>query len=121
MVTAIARDVATVELHSEKIDRKEQGIDEQLEQFFASTTKVQKLFRIEGSKVGIFFDPSGAPIKVGFGYTTVRDKVALASEDLISQQVTQKIKAKIPSGCTYSTVIIEKINGIPFFQFLGLE
>jgi hypothetical protein len=121
MVTAMSRDVASVDMSNEKIDRKASGqsIDEQLEQFFASVTKVQKLFMINGSKVGIFFDPSGKPIKVG--YTTVRDKVALASDDLIPQQVTQKIKAKLPSGCTYSMVIIEKINGIPFFQFLGLE
>jgi hypothetical protein len=120
MVTQVSRDIA-VDMYNEKIDRQapEQGSEEQLEHFFTSATKIQKLFMIDGSKVGIFFDPSGESIKVG--YMTVGDKVALASDRPIPQQVIEKIKIKLPSGCTYSTVIIGKINGIPFFQYVGLE
>lgn len=124
MVTPISRDVVTMDLYDEKMSSvgqrvPEQSIEEQLEQFFISTTKTQKLFMIDGSKVGIVFDPSGEPIKVG--YTTVGDRVALVSDKTIPQQVVQKIKAKIPPHCTYSIVCIGRINGMPFLQFLGLE
>ena len=53
-----------------------QSIDEQLDQIFSSSSKTQQLFTIEGSRVGVIFNPGGEALRVGF--MTVQDPVVLS-------------------------------------------
>lgn len=93
------------------------GVEEQLEQLFRSQSKDQKIFTIDGSKVGVIFNPDGESLRAGF--MTVRDKVVFISDKAIPQEVSNRIAAKIPAGCNHSTVCIGSINGQSIFDALG--
>ncbi len=94
-------------------------VEEQLDRLFASKTKTQKLFTIDGSKVGIGFNPHGESLKAGG--LTVQDGVVLVSDRAIPEQVEQRINVKIPSPYTYSVISMKSLNGQPLFQALGFE
>lgn len=96
-----------------------QNLDEQLEELFSSADKAQKLFTIDGSKVGVIFNPSGASLEIG--YMTVEDSVVFVSNKAIPENVSSQIMAKIPAGYTHSTVCIGSLNGRSIFEVLGFE
>jgi len=96
-----------------------QSVEEQLESMFTSSSKTQKIFTIDGNKVGVVFNPNGEALRVGF--MTVSDPVVLVSDKTIPDPVTQRITAKIPPNLTHSTLCIGMINGLTPFQTLGLE
>jgi hypothetical protein len=96
-----------------------QSVEEQLESMFTSSSKTQKIFIIDGSKVAVVFNPNGEALNVGF--MTVNDPVVLVSDKAIPDPVAQRITAKIPSSLTHSTLCIGRINGLTPFQALGLE
>lgn len=98
---------------------KKQSIDEQLDEFFKSSTTTKKLFLFDQEKVAIFFSPHKEPIKVGC--ITVKDGIALVSESSISEKVLAKISSKIPVGYYYSQVAIGNINGQSTLKYLKFE
>lgn len=106
-------------LKTSAICRKILGVEEQLEQFFKSTTKNQKLFTIDGTKIGIIFNPGGESLKLGF--MTVTDPVVLVSEISIPEEVSSKIIKQIPQNCSHSTMSMGSINGQSTFVALGFE
>ena len=95
------------------------SVDEQLEQFFKSSRKTQKLFTIDGTKVGIIFNPGGESLKIGF--MTVKDPVVLISERSVPDEVSSRITRHIPENCTHSTLLFGSINGRPTLSALGFE
>jgi hypothetical protein len=97
----------------------QQSIEQQLEELFKSRTKAQKLFTIDGHKVGVSYRPEGEPLALGG--ITVGDKVALLSDKDIPEEISNRICAKMPSGCTQSTVCLGSINGRSIFSFLSLD
>lgn len=96
-----------------------QTIEEQLEQLFRSSGKTQKLFSIDGTKVGVIFNPGKKSLEIGF--MTVTDPVVLISDKAIPKEIANRITGKIPANCTYSTVSLGSINGRSIFTFLGFE
>lgn len=94
-------------------------IEEQLGQFFKSATKTQKLFNIDGAKIGIIFNPLGEALKIGF--MTVSDSVVLVSDRSIPVEVKNRIVKCIPKGCTHSTFSFGYINGRSPFAAFGFE
>lgn len=94
-----------------------QNIDEQLDQLFTSSRKTQRLFTIGESRVGVIFNPNGESLRVGF--ITVRDPVVLISNTDIPEAVSLRITAKIPAGCSHSTLCLGSINGQSIFTVLG--
>ncbi len=96
-----------------------QSVEEQLETMFSSSVKTQHLFTIDGSKIGIIFNPTGEALRVGF--MTVTDPVVLVSDRAIPDPIAQRITAKIPANRTHSTLSIGRINGRTPFQALGFE
>src|ERR1041385_2316238 len=78
------------------------GIGEQLEDLFKSSKKIQKLFTIDGYKVGVIFNPNGEALKVGF--MTVKDGVVLVSDKSLPEEVSNTVVNKIPSTYTHSTL-----------------
>lgn len=99
----------------------QQTVEQQLEELFRSTTKAQKLFTIEGSKVGVIYNPGGESLRAGF--LTVSDPVVLVSNKSksIPEEVSNRITAKMPPGATHSTVCFGNINGRSTFAVLGFE
>lgn len=99
----------------------------QLEQFFKTTTSVQKLFKVNDVKVGIIFGPNAERIKVKpFG--EFRVQVLLILEKKLPAHVLEKITSKIPSKYTWHHAIAEDVrfeggqfNGKSIFQALGFE
>ena len=91
-------------------------IEEQLEQFFKSSSKTQKLFTIDGNKVGVFYNPEGEALTLGV--ITTCDPVVLVSDKTIPENVSKQIIAKIPKGSSYSTLCLGSINGRSTFEVL---
>lgn len=96
-----------------------QTIEEQLEQFFKSSTKTQKLFNIDGFKIGIIFDPSGEAHKVGF--MTIGDPIVLVSDRSIPDEVKDRVAKCMPENTSHSTLSFGSINGRPTFAALGFK
>jgi hypothetical protein len=93
------------------------SLEEALTQFFSSSTKTQKLFTIDGSKVGIIFNPGGKAITTGS--MQIGDPIALISDKPIPKEVKAFIDAKKPENCTYSTLTFGSVNGQSTFAYYG--
>ena len=94
-----------------------QSTEQKLDKFFKSPKKIQEIFYINGTKVGIIFNPQGKALEGSF---SIIDHIALCSESAISEDVKKQIDAKKPSNCTYSTLEMKTfINGQPLLQALG--
>lgn len=94
-------------------------VEEHLDQIFASKTRAQKVLMVDGSKVGVIFDPEGEALNAAG--VSVRDFVVLISDQKLPELVERRINAKIPATYTYSVIVMNRVNGRTPFQAFGLE
>ncbi|HEX4839964.1 MAG TPA: hypothetical protein VFU89_05945 [Rhabdochlamydiaceae bacterium] len=99
---------------------------EQLDQFFKTTDAVQKLFKVNGVKVGIIFGPKAKRIKVRpFGEFGCQ--VFLILEKELPDHVLEKITSKIPSKYSWYHIVAGvqfergQFDGKSIFQVLEFE
>ncbi|HEX2578802.1 MAG TPA: hypothetical protein VHK67_00160 [Rhabdochlamydiaceae bacterium] len=100
----------------------EVGKIEQLEQFFKTTANVQKLFKVDGVKVGIFFAPNAERIKVK-PLGDFSCQVFLMLEKELPNHALEKITSKIPSKYKWYHLVAKNVSfdGKSIFQVLGFE
>lgn len=96
-----------------------QTFEEQLQLLFKSSTQTQKLFTIDGNKIGIIVNPTAEPFQVAF--MTILDPMVLVSDKPIPDEIERRIKKWIPDNWAYTTLSVGSINGYSTFAVLGFE
>lgn len=92
-----------------------------LEQMFKAKTKTNRLFEVDGAKIGVIFNPHEERVKIGIEYSFY-DKVILVCNEGTPDKGLRKIKEAIPKE--YSTIELcdgNYINGKPIFQMVKWE